>query len=118
MIIRTQQMDAFKNSSVGTFKQKARRRLELFYADKIEALETQTLDVFIDQQIETAKRYHALTETQFFTFIECALCYGSDFIEGGQNWWARDFLVVTDTDPGTRYELVRQYANLRCGGTL
>lgn len=118
MIIRKQQMDAFKQSSIVAFKRRAHRQLELFYADRIQVLGTQNLAIFIDQQFERAKHYHALTETQFFTFIECALCYGKEFIEAEQIWWAKDFLVVADIDPGRRYEMVRQYANLRCGGTL
>lgn len=118
MIIRKQQMDAFKQASVETFKQRVCRRLELFYSDRAQAQGTQALEAFVDQQFERAKRYHAMTEAQFFTFIECALCYGEGFIDSDQSWWAKDFLVVADIDPGRRYELVRAYADLRCGGTL
>ncbi|WP_085633652.1 hypothetical protein [Pseudomonas sp. R16(2017)] len=118
MIMRKEQMDAFRLSSIDSFKQRARTRLEPFYADRIQALGTQSLDAFIDHEFERAKRYHAMTEMQFFTFIECALYYGAGFIEAEQNWWAKDFLVVADIDPGRRYEIVRQYADLRCGGML
>lgn len=114
LVIRQAQIDAFGEMAVGDFKQRLAAHLKIVYPDETASFDDGAFAAFIDEEFENAKKYNALAESQFHTYIECALQYGSDFVENEALWWAKDYLVVAQFSATRKFELVRENAGLRC----
>lgn len=107
-------MEAFRASSIQDFKRQLSSHLKIVYPNETALLDDAALAGFIDEEFENAKKYNALAESQFHTYIECALQYSSDFVENEALWWAKDYLVVAQVSAARRFELIRKYADLHC----
>lgn len=92
MLIRTRQMDAFKQDLDKRFEQKAMEKMREYWAVDCEQLSDDELLPLVREGIATARSYELEDDNSILNFLNFRFGISHDFPEAEEHYWAKAIL--------------------------
>jgi hypothetical protein len=109
LVIRAEQMDAFRRQLTAGLARRLLTRLVLLYPEHTAAQSPSDLTTLIDAAITDARAYGIVSEDHLLHYLEFVLHYGPQFNDPQATPWASEILRQPNLTPAEKLRLLDGY---------